>query len=112
MIIISITIFGMLISNPLISYLMGEEKVYGNILPMLIFTYCFGIIFARFEPFFLNYNLCLFLKIRLLQLSLLFACLVITKFVFETNLTNIVICIFLSRLFYWIILPQVVKKYA
>lgn len=108
--IITITVLGMLISNPLISFFMGEEKVHGFILPMLIFTYCFGIVFARFEPFFLNYNLPLFLKIRIAQLLLLFGSFAITELLFETNLTNIVLCIFLSRLFYWTILPFFVKK--
>lgn len=109
--IIVITILGMLISNPCISFIMGADKIHKYILPLLIFTYCFGIIFARFEPFFLNFNLLFFLKIRLLQLLILFMGLVINELFFETNLTNIVICVLITRMFYWITLLQITKKF-
>ena len=108
--IIVITIVGMLISNPSISFIMGEDKTHKYILPLLILTHCFGIIFARFEPFFLNFNLLSFLKIRLLQLLILFMGLVIIELFFETNLTNIIFCVLITRVFYWITLPQMTKK--
>ena len=36
--------------------------------------------------------------------------LVIIELFFETNLTNIIFCVLITRVFYWITLPQMTKK--